>query len=298
MILAETAVASEGPIFYVVGGWTEAGGGSPLVVAYDARNDTWARLPPYPLPIHHAQAAAIEGTLYVFGGAVTQALLPGTLAGVGPAGWPITAVSFKLAPGAPAWEPIASLPIARGLGGAAVVDGLVHLVGGVTMGGSYLAPVDVYDPVADAYAAGPPLPAPRDHLSVVALDGKVYALAGRSNANGTWDDMETSEALDITNGTWNALAPAPLGRGGQGAGVIQGGRIVLAGGEQAEGSFSVYAEVDAYDPATDSWSALPALPVARHGMAAASWDGRFFVMGGATPTTILSSTLTLAPQQE
>jgi N-acetylneuraminic acid mutarotase len=232
--------------------------------------------------VHHAQAAVVDGALYVFGGAVTQALLPGTLAGVGPRGWPITDASFRLAPGAQTWEPIASLPEARGLGGAAVLDGLVYLVGGAGLGGGYLDATLVYDPATDSYSEGPPLPTTRDHLSVVAHEGRIYALVGRSNAGGAWDDIEAVEAWDVANGTWMRLADAPLGRGGQGAGVLADGRIALVGGERAEGEFTVFDAAHAYDPATDAWTELPPLPQPLHGMAAGSWEGTLYLMGGAT----------------
>lgn len=294
IILAETAVAQDGAQITIVGGWTQAGGGSPLVVRYDAMNDTWSQLPPYPLPIHHAQAAALDGVVYVFGGAATGALLPGTVVGTYPKGWPIVAHSFRLDAGASTWTPIAPLPEARGLGGAAVVDGKIVLVGGTTMGGEYLARVDVYDPATDSYASAADLPTLRDHLSVVADGGRVYALAGRSNAGGAWDDLEASEALDVANDTWSALAPAPLGRGGQAAGVLAGGLVALVGGERAEGEFDVYDAAHAFDPAAGEWVELPPLPEGRHGMAAAAWDGSLFLMGGATLAgDILTSTLVL-----
>lgn len=281
MILAETAVASEGPNIYVVGGWTDAGGGSPFVLRYDAMNDTWSELPPYPMPIHHAQAAALDGTLYVFGGAMTTVPLPGSLVGIGPPGWPRTPLSFKLSPGAPAWEPIAPMPDARGLGGAAVLDGEIYLVGGIGLDG-YLAAVHVYDPASDSYHEAAPLPTPRDHLSVVSHAGKLYALAGRSNAGGSWDDLETAEVLDPASGEWSSLPPAPLGRGGQGAGVVGDGMLALVGGENAEGAFAVYDAAHALAISNATWLDLPPLPQPLHGMAAASWDGKLFVMGGAT----------------
>lgn len=296
IILAETAVAAEGPMVTIVGGWTQAGGGSPLAVRYDAQNDTWAQLPPYPLAVHHAQAAAIDGTVYVFGGAVTAAPLPGSVVGVGPSGWPRTPLSFKLAPGGSSWEPIAPLPEARGLGGAAALDGKVYLVGGVGMDG-YLDVVHVYDPAGDGYDEGPALPTTRDHVNVVAHEGRIYALAGRTNAGGSWDDLPTVEVLDPANGTWTSLPDAPIGGGGRGAGVVEGGLVALVGGERLEGDFTVYDAAHAYDPAADAWRELPAMPEALHGMASASWDGSLYILGGATESAILDSTWMLAPQE-
>ncbi|MEO7092518.1 MAG: kelch repeat-containing protein, partial [Polyangiales bacterium] len=55
------------------------------------------------------------------------------------------------------------------------------------------------------------------------------------------------------------------------------------GGERntAAGSRGVFAQVEAYDPRTDSWDSLAPMPTPRHGMGAAAWDGRLYIPGGA-----------------
>jgi N-acetylneuraminic acid mutarotase len=57
-----------------------------------------------------------------------------------------------------------------------------------------------------------------------------------------------------------------------------GGRIVAVGGFLASGANS--RRVDAFDPATDSWTRLPDVPVSVDHAAAASWRGRLVVVGG------------------
>jgi hypothetical protein len=42
----------------------------------------------------------------------------------------------------------------------------------------------------------------------------------------------------------------------------------------------VYDEADAYDPRTNTWTALPPLPQAMQGIGAAVTDGHLFVPGG------------------
>ena len=56
------------------------------------------------------------------------------------------------------------------------------------------------------------------------------------------------------------------------------GEIVVAGGFVASGGNS--RRVDAYSPARDSWRRLPDLPVSVDHAAAASWRGKFYVVGG------------------
>jgi N-acetylneuraminic acid mutarotase len=57
-----------------------------------------------------------------------------------------------------------------------------------------------------------------------------------------------------------------------------GGRIVAVGGFLASGANS--RRVDAYDPAANSWTRLPDLPVSVDHAAATSWRGRLVVVGG------------------
>jgi hypothetical protein len=68
--------------------------------------------------------------------------------------------------------------------------------------------------------------------------------------------------------------------GGIGA-TAAGGRIVVAGGEEATGTIG---EVEAYDPATRRWSRLPGMATPRHGLGVVSRGRRVFTIeGGPTP---------------
>lgn len=292
--IAEVAVAVRGAEAWLVGGFASPVGGSPTVLVYDMGNDTWRAGPSYPLPVHHAQAAWADGRLHVFGGYVGGVPLPGSFVpGAGPAGWPRTALSFVLDPDVGRWEPLPDLPEARAAGGAAVLDGRIHLVGGAGAEG-YLPPVHVYDPADRTYAEAAALPEPRDHLTVLAHEGRIYALAGRANHGEGWDDMEAGQAYDPAQDAWVALPPAPLGRGGQ-AGAPWRGMLPLFGGERAEGEFTVYDDAHAYDPARQAWVDLPRLPTPRHGMAAAAWEDRVYLMGGASESDLLATVVSLGP---
>jgi hypothetical protein len=67
--------------------------------------------------------------------------------------------------------------------------------------------------------------------------------------------------------------------------VVLGGEIVVLGGfvETGLGRTGVTPNVEAYNPDTDSWRPLPALPEARHHGMAAVVGERLFFMGGYTP---------------
>jgi N-acetylneuraminic acid mutarotase len=59
-------------------------------------------------------------------------------------------------------------------------------------------------------------------------------------------------------------------------------KLYVFGGEgNAASTSGVFPNVDEYDPATDSWRALPALGMPRHGFGAAAIGDRVYLPGGA-----------------
>jgi hypothetical protein len=69
----------------------------------------------------------------------------------------------------------------------------------------------------------------------------------------------------------------PTARSGIAAATLAG-RVVVVGGEAPSGTFG---EVEAYDPASDGWSALPNLPTPRHGLGAVTMNQSIWLVGGA-----------------
>lgn len=291
----------DGTTLLVAGGFAE--GPTPTVTTtaevYDLGQDAWSAAPDLPLPLHHLQVVAADGRFLVLGGYVGPSFTP-------------TDAAFSWAPGEDAWTMLASLPAARGAGGAAVVPGgdgdtaRVVLAGGVGADMQLLARVDAYDVASDTWSALPDLPTPRDHLAVDAVaaptaddgtetgareDGEgndtsaangtrtlVVAAQGRMQSFATNTDLV--EVYDPAEERWMPAAPAPTARGGTGgAGTPHG--FVSAGGEESGGTF---AEVEGYDAGNGTWHALPDLPTPRHGLCVA-WmdDGLHVVTGGLEP---------------
>ncbi|MEK6985635.1 MAG: kelch repeat-containing protein [Candidatus Thermoplasmatota archaeon] len=285
--LAEAGAAWEDGELKLVGGFAlaagvgpEAGGSTLALHSRDGGRE-WEEIASYPLPVHHLQLASIDGVLYGFGGYVGGALLPGTyVAGAGPAGWPLTALAFRLEAGELVWEPLASLPVARAAGVAVAIGERILIVGGVDPANQYPTETFWYDPVSDTYENGPVLPEGRDHLTATLTPETLVVTTGRRFESGAWDDLDSVDLLDLATLTWSRGPPAPVPGGGQAASLVNG-TLWLAGGEVAEGPFAVHDEVHIFDLATRTWSEGPALPEGRHGFAAATWEGRFTVVGGA-----------------
>lgn len=126
-----------------------------------------------------------------------------------------------------------------------------------------------------------------------AVDGRIYVLSGyvqyRKGITGAsslpeWRPVGIAESYDPVRGTTvlKSKMPAPAHHS---AVATYEGKIYLFGGfvhPEGLGGWSSVANVWAYDPATDSWSARAAMPTPRGGAHAAVVGNRIYVIGGYT----------------
>jgi N-acetylneuraminic acid mutarotase len=264
------AVAVDGKI-YVIGGFL-AGELGNVVQVFDTEACTWSMGPNLPKDIHHLNATVVGDTIYVVG-----AMQGGPYTPLGDTwSWnPATEAGWTVHTPMPAGTE-------RGSSVVGVIDGKIYVVGGLRYTGAIMGmsmtDVSIYDPIADAWTAGPPLPVPRDHGCGGVVGGKLYVTGGRVLNPGTPSEL----VFELTPGVgWTPRASMPTGRAGSACGVI-GDRIIVAGGEgnPAPGSRGVFPQVEAYDPRQDTWATLAPMPTPRHGMAGTAWDGRLYTLGG------------------
>ncbi|MEX1024399.1 MAG: kelch repeat-containing protein [Planctomycetota bacterium] len=183
-------------------------------------------------------------------------------------------------------SPAAQRPFVGDHHAAEVIDGQIYLVGGFQGGAE--GRLQRYDPPTNSWTQLAPLSWGGGSLATAVIGGKLYAAGGIVN---TWTVNNTA-VYDPATDVWTALAPMPQGRnhpafGTDGAKLwIFGGRV---GGNWVANGF---ANVQVYDPATDTWedsdapgSSLAPLHYGRGGMGHAVYRaGEFFVIGGETQT--------------
>jgi hypothetical protein len=262
---SEVAATALGDEIAVIGGFLRSGASSTRVDAYSPRRNRWRRLPDLPEGVNHAMAAATGRRLYVVGGYRD--------------GMKLTS-AFVLEGGT--WRALPELPEPRAAAGAAVVGGLLIVAGGVGPNG--LAQEALALGLQTERWSHIPGPTPREHLGVAALDGRVYAVGGRTAGFDT--NLQLVESYSPGARRWRSLPPVPEPRGGT-AVASAGGRLISAGGEETAGTIgSVYA----LGPKTRRWSGLPDLPTPRHGLGVVGLGGRVYVIaGGRTPGLSVSS---------
>ena len=177
------------------------------------------------------------------------------------------------------WVPRASLPIPRSeMAWATEWNGKLYIIGGYGEGRVDRTYHHVYDPALDSWFIAAPLPRGANHVAVVALDNKIYALGGFLEQNRNPDT--NAYVYDIATNTWSAIAPLPRPRGAAAA-VALDGKIHLIGGASSptqERASVGWHEV--YDPKTNTWSTRKALPGARDHVGCVAYNGAIHIIGG------------------
>jgi N-acetylneuraminic acid mutarotase len=280
--------AAAGGKMYVFAGlapvWKPIG----MVYEYDPAGNHWTKKRPMALASHHVAFTEYHGKIYGFGGFV----LPDS----GPPAWAPINNAWEYDPATDAWKPLAPLPSKRGSAVAAAVGDKIYVIGGVTtIPGSNITAmmpttpqmsvgtVEEYDPASNSWRQRSPMPTPRNHAAAGVVNGKIYVIGGRVGAAfiALATDTSVVEEYDPGEDRWSApRARMPTARSAIGVGVYRG-KIYVAGGEyQDTRMMATFRAVEAYDPATNTWSIMPSLPVSRHGLAAGVVGNRFHVIGG------------------
>jgi N-acetylneuraminic acid mutarotase len=268
---SEMAIAEMGGKIFVLGGYPAGRIPSDVVQVYDAAANTWTLGPAAPLPLHHSIAMGVGGRLFLIGGEAHGA-------GTGkPPEYLSEVYELDLASGA--WQPRAPMPTARSGGGAGVIDGKIYVAGGRPPRGNDFA---VYDPATDAWTVLPNLPTARNHLAVEAIGGKLYVAGGRFDAGVGGPMTAKLEVFDPATGAWTTGAPMPAARAGVTAIAAFGCLYVLGGEGNMSHPQGMFSQTEAYDPRTDTWHRLTAMPTPTHGLNRGAFvDGRIHVPGGA-----------------
>lgn len=266
----EAAFAKAGGRLYAVGGLIPDLVTVPTVEIYDISGDVWSEGPPLPVAVNHAMAVGHRGTVYVAGG-YTAAVFGATN------------TFFALRDGA--WEPLPALPETRAAGGLTAVGGKLFLVGGFVQQGELAQDTLVYDLEEESWSTAPPPPTLREHLSVVAHRGKVYAIGGRTGDPAT--NMTVTERFDPATGKWRSLRPMPTPRSGHSSAVTKNGFIVSLGGETATTIFSTN---EAFDLRKNRWRTLPPMTSGRTGLGIAAVGRKVYTYFGASDEGYLDVT--------
>ena len=141
---------------------------------------------------------------------------------------------------------------------------------------------------AHVWTAGTPIPDPdgaagpgtgaTEGTCAGEFGNRIYVAFGFDSGIG---DTALLRVYDVAKDTWSfgPNAPAPMRSEGY-QGVAHGGKLYCMGGRSA----GPLADLDSFDPASNTWTSLASMTQARAGTAAAGQGNALYVFGGRTTT--------------
>jgi PKD repeat protein len=232
------------------------------VESYDPTAGSWSTKAPTPTAGPSLVAAtALDGTIYAIGfsGGGVEAYDPVTNS----------------------WSTKAPMPTPRTWFAAATgLDGTIYAIGGY--GARGLSTVEAYNPATNGWSTKAAMPTPRWGLAAaVGADGTVYAIGGTGETTG---QVNTVEAYNPATNSWRTVAPMRTARFLPAATTGSDGTIYAMGGANTcvpGVGCNDLNTMEAYNPATNSWStmaaSMPAAPATT--VAATGADGTIYVFG-------------------
>lgn len=186
------------------------------------------------------------------------------------------------------FTPTGSLQSARALHTATLLNnGRVLMTGGSAVE-VILGTAELYDPASGSFTTtGGPSTARVLQTATLLADGHVLVVGGlatqlnigSASSSSGGGPLATAELFDAGSGTFSPTGALAAGHAGHTATLLLDGRVLIAGGLDATGSYIASAEL--YDPATGQFTPTGAMTTAR-GLATASLlqDGRVLIVGG------------------
>jgi N-acetylneuraminic acid mutarotase len=263
----------------IVGGVRPPGTVIDSVYIYNIPKDSWRKAASLPVTINHANAAVVDGKIYVLGGMTG-------------ANWAGTPKCWVYDPAKDKWASITAMPRAEARGSAVmgVYNKTIWLASGKTgSGGESVTTVSAYDTVSGAWLTSIPGPAKhipegRDHGGGGIIGTEFYQLGGSLGPiSNRKDTVFVLDLEDLTKGWVTKRGRMPTPRRGFATGVV-GTKIYTFGGEGNPDAASkgVFNQVEVYDTETDTWASLAPMRIPRHGSYAAVVNGTVYIPGGGT----------------
>lgn len=156
-----------------------------------------------------------------------------------------------------------------------------------------LASAELYDPATGIWkATGSLLVARYHHTATLLADGRVLVAGGSNGQYPGGNSLATAELYDPASGTWTAAVGLIVGRYNHTATLLSGGKVLVAGGSDADGIAGLPTAVELYDPTLGTWTATGSIGTARtlH-TATLLQNGKVLVSGGLTTIALASAEL-------
>lgn len=263
-------------VVYAPGGFSGLLGSNRLE-AYEIAEDRWHQLADMPQPRHHLMATAHQGALYVLGGSGPIGFSPtdsawrydpgqdrwtelprlpeermsgaavsldGAIYVVGGSGGSQDLLVYDLA--TQRWSRRAGPTQPSEHTAAVAYVGELWLIGGRWSGVGELTRVEIYDPVADRWRAGPPLQTARGGFAAATDGMRILVAGGEVIMNGNLT-LASVELYHPESGDWMEGVDLPFPVHGVDA-IEYAGRFLVMGGSDRAGGIDNHGRVQIYAP--------------------------------------------------
>ncbi|MEO7521689.1 MAG: kelch repeat-containing protein [Gemmatimonas sp.] len=161
-------------------------------------------------------------------------------------------------------------------------DGTVLIVGGVGDGWSFLSSAEIYDSRTGKFTLVKPMSERREsHIAELLPDGRVLVAGGHRDRR---ENMVVYSSTEIYNPAERRFTAGPaltVARHKHDAAVLPDGRVLVFGGSDSQDR-TQFTSAEAFDPATNRWSAVAPMATGRFKLrdtAVRLRDGRILVTG-------------------
>ncbi|PSR52891.1 hypothetical protein AHMF7605_04800 [Adhaeribacter arboris] len=269
----EASFVQAGNKFYLLGGR-----GIKPVQVFDPQNKTWTSKVNTPIELHHFQAVALDGLIYVVG----------AFTGSYPREKPVSTI-YIYNPATNKWITGATIPSARrrGSSGVVVYNKKIYLVAGIKDGhwAGHVNWVDEYNPATNTWRILANAPRARDHFQAGVINGKIYIAAGRRSSASTNQTFTLTvpqvDVYDFATNKWASLPSSsniPTQRAGTASAVL-GEELIIIGGESGSHS-TAHKHTEALNVSTKTWRRLADLKQGRHGTQAIVNNNNIYIAAG------------------
>lgn len=245
---------------------------------FDPKSNSWTSGAEPPIEVHHFQAVAFEGKIYIIG----------AMTGNYPRESPVEQILIY-DPRSDAWEMGDTIPEdrRRGSAGVVVIEDKAIVLSGIIDGhwDGHVPWVDQYDFKTGKWTILADAPRPRDHFHAALHENKIYCAGGRNSSKKTNQTFELTipevDVYDINANSWTSLPKAnnlPTERAGTSSAFF-GQKLFVIGGESASLK-TAHGVVEAYDTGNKTWHRLDSLVRGRHGSQAIVYEGAIYIAAG------------------
>jgi len=162
---------------------------------------------------------------------------------------------------------------------SAPLDGKIYIIGGyTTVTDECLNVVTRFDPGDNSFAYVESLPVAMCFMRAAALNGKIYVTGGMDNNDNL---LSTLYQYDPAEDTWTQKAAMSVPRFEHGTVAVNGKIYAFGGLESWEDEETYNPSGEVYNPETNEWSPMAAMPMGL-GRFGATTDGRYIYVAGGT----------------